>query len=150
MLFVFRYFVKRRGSIFKYDFRKFPGLKPFKVPGPLLVIINAHGKTGRAIIVFPEIGETFTGIDQVPIIAKMILSRFRTALIGNGFSRTVNATSLAVITKCSNSCIDRVVNGQWYGGSNAPHAEQRPEFRMNDRTMPPQLAEACFQADGNV
>ena len=71
-------------------------------------------------------------------------------MVGDGLRRAIDAARLATVAERSNAGIDGMIQCHGNGCDHTAHAEERPQFRMDDGTMPAQFTEARFQADGDV
>ena len=101
--------VRRRRWFFHNHFGKQARLESIKVASPFLVVVDAHRKTNRTIVVFGKIGETPASIHNIAVLTDVVLAGLGTAVIGNGIGWAVDATSSAVITKLGDTCVNGFV-----------------------------------------
>jgi len=99
---------------------------------------------------FGKIGKAFGSVYHVAVISKMVFSCSRTSFIGYGIGRIIQSAGPAIIAEFSYACINGFVCLQRHICNNTSHAKQRPQLRIDDGTMPPQLTKTGFQSNGYV
>src|SRR5262245_40698999 len=87
-------------------------LEAFEVARPLLVVVHTHRQTDGTVVVLREVRETPSGIDDISIVAQMILSSLGAAVIRNSAGRAILPAGAANVTKLRNAGVDRLIDRQ--------------------------------------
>src|SRR5262245_35249246 len=97
-----------------------------------------------------KVRKAAAGVDDVAVVAEMIGTGFRTAIVGNRVGGTKLSAGAAAVAELRDARVDWRVDRKRNGRRNAAHPEQRTEHGMNDRSVAAELAKAGLQSNRNV
>lgn len=100
------------------------------------MVVHADRQANGAVVVAGEVGKAFARVNDIAIVAQVIFSCFRTAVVGNGVGGTVDAAGSAAVAKSRDASIDWLISGQRNRCRYAAHAKKGTQPGMNDGTMP--------------
>src|SRR5690349_13220534 len=99
---------------------------------------------------FGEVRKTPAGVDDVAVVAQVILAGLRTSLVRNGSRRAVFAACQARITELRNTGVDWMIDCHIQRECHTTHAEKRPKLWMNNRAVTAQFAKPCLETNRNM
>src|SRR6188508_3253249 len=142
--------IDRRRGVRHQDIGKQLRVKAVEVFRPVLVVVGAHWQADRTIRMLCEVGEAAASVDDVAVVAEMILTSFGSALVRNRVGRTELPARATGVAELGDTGVDRMVDCERNRCRDAAHAEERSEPGIDDGAVPTELAEAGLQPDRDM